>query len=108
KKLSHKKRPEKFMYIDNLIKYLHMLLIMNKMKFLISWLHVKLILFCQIAEVTDNQSDILTQLLFQHTLSVCQINHALYQDLLKYEECVGFFSCFITVLSLYKLTNFLF
>ncbi|OJD10625.1 hypothetical protein AJ78_08415 [Emergomyces pasteurianus Ep9510] len=62
KKLSHEKRLEEFMYINDLAEYLRVLLVMNEIKFLISWLRVELILFYQITDITDNQSDVLTQL----------------------------------------------
>ncbi|OJD10207.1 hypothetical protein AJ78_08689 [Emergomyces pasteurianus Ep9510] len=62
KKLSREKRLRESMYVDNLAEYLRVLLIMNKMKFLISWLRVELILFYQITNVMNNQPDALTQL----------------------------------------------
>ncbi|OJD10060.1 hypothetical protein AJ78_08775 [Emergomyces pasteurianus Ep9510] len=62
KKLSCKKRLEKSMYINDLTKYLRVLLIMNDIEFLIDWLRVELILFCQVTSVMNNQPDALTQL----------------------------------------------
>ncbi|EQL28300.1 hypothetical protein BDFG_08919 [Blastomyces dermatitidis ATCC 26199] len=65
KKLSREKRPGDPMYIDDLAEYLHVLLVTNEMEFLISWLHVELILFCQVAGVTGNRPDALTQLRYR-------------------------------------------
>ncbi|EEH37650.2 hypothetical protein PAAG_08068 [Paracoccidioides lutzii Pb01] len=62
KKLNHEKRPGEPMYVDDLAEYLHVLLAMNGMEFLVSWLRGELILFCQVTGITGSQPDALTQL----------------------------------------------
>ncbi|OJD25505.1 hypothetical protein ACJ73_03128 [Blastomyces percursus] len=65
KKLSREKRPGEPMYVDDLAEYLRVLLVTNEMEFLIGWLRVELILFCQVAGVTGNRPDALTQLRYR-------------------------------------------
>ncbi|OJD09878.1 hypothetical protein AJ78_08884 [Emergomyces pasteurianus Ep9510] len=65
KKLSREKRPEEPMYVDDLAEYLRVLLVTNEMEFLIEWLRVELILFCQVTGVTGNRPDALTQLRYR-------------------------------------------
>ncbi|EDN05111.1 predicted protein [Histoplasma mississippiense (nom. inval.)] len=65
KKLSREKRPGEPMYVDDLAEYLRVLLVTNEMEFLVGWLRVELILFCQIAGVTGNRPDALTQLRYR-------------------------------------------
>ncbi|EEH17221.2 hypothetical protein PABG_07308 [Paracoccidioides brasiliensis Pb03] len=61
-KLSHEKRPGEPMYVGDLAEYLHVLLVMNEMEFLVSRLRGELILFCQVTGITGSQPDALTQL----------------------------------------------
>ncbi|KKZ66102.1 hypothetical protein EMCG_08141 [[Emmonsia] crescens] len=65
KKLSREKRPGEPMYVDDLAEYLRVLLVTNEMEFLVGWLRVELILFCQVAGVTGNRPDALTQLRYR-------------------------------------------
>ncbi|OJD28259.1 hypothetical protein ACJ73_00338 [Blastomyces percursus] len=53
------------MYVDDLAEYLRVLLVTNEMGFLVGWLRVELILFCQVAGVTGNRPDALTQLRYR-------------------------------------------
>ncbi|ODH12935.1 hypothetical protein ACO22_07766 [Paracoccidioides brasiliensis] len=53
KKLSCNLKPPETMYIDNLAEYNCVLLVTNEMKFQISWVCIQLILYTQLAGVTQ-------------------------------------------------------
>ena len=56
------------MYINDLAEFAHVLLAMTEMLFniSISWLHVQLILFSQLADITENQQQALIELHYWH------------------------------------------
>ncbi|OJD16129.1 hypothetical protein AJ78_03709 [Emergomyces pasteurianus Ep9510] len=62
KKLNRDPRPPGTMYVDDLAEYNRVLLTTNEMEFQVGWARIQLILYTQLAGVTANRPDALTQL----------------------------------------------
>jgi hypothetical protein len=54
------------MYVTDLAEYARVLLVTTEMSFLIGWLRVQLILFCQLAGITGNRPEALVELRYRH------------------------------------------
>ena len=54
------------MYVTDLAEYARVLLATTEMSFVIGWLRVQLILFCQLAGITGNRPEALVELRYRH------------------------------------------
>lgn len=66
KELSNEKRESATMYVADLAEYTRVLLATTEMSFLIGWLRVQLILFCQLGAITGNRPEALVELRYRH------------------------------------------
>ncbi|OJD10005.1 hypothetical protein ACJ73_09982, partial [Blastomyces percursus] len=66
KHLSRQKREKATMYVQDLVEYCCVLLATTEMLFLLGWLRIQLILFCQLAGYTGNRPEALLNLRYRH------------------------------------------
>ncbi|CZS92472.1 uncharacterized protein RAG0_03051 [Rhynchosporium agropyri] len=66
KGLDFTKRPSATMYAEDLAEFARVLLATTEMTFIIGWLRVQTVLFCQLAGITGNRPEALVELRYRH------------------------------------------